>query len=303
MKKIFLAGALLFLAVVAALFIVSAKADFFSGDHQASSRIKKDVIERMSAQKEEEKASDQEEQEPQEKPAEIKRPPVEEQPPKKQKDMSEDTKAESNGHIVVIDPGHQRQGDSHLEPNGPGSRGKKARVTGGTRGTQTGIYEYELNLTIGLALREELEARGYTVYMTRETHDVNISNMERAKFANEKHADISVRIHANGAENHSAKGACVLVPSASNRFVSDLAGDSKRLGQKILSCYCDATGMVNQGIQENDTMTGINWCEMPVAILEMGYMTNAKDDVNMSQDDFQKKMVQGIANGIDQYFE
>ena len=61
--------------------------------------------------------------------------------------------------------------------------------------------------------------------------------------------------------------------------------------------------MVNQGIQENDTMTGINWCEMPVAILEMGYMTNAKDDVNMSQDDFQKKMVQGIANGIDQYFE
>ena len=213
------------------------------------------------------------------------------------------TKSQSNGHIIVIDPGHQKRGDSHTEPNGPGSNEMKARVTGGTRGRTTGVYEYELNLTIGLALRKELEDRGYTVYMTRETHDVNISNKERAEFANDKNADITVRIHANGAENTSANGASVLVPSSSNRYVARLAGDSNRLGQSILDSYCSATGMRSQGVQANDTMTGINWCEMPVTILEMGYMTNSSDDTKMSQSDFQKKMVQGIADGIDHYFE
>ena len=51
-----------------------------------------------------------------------------------------------------------------------------------------------------------------------------------------------------------------------------------------------------------DNMTGINWSTVPVIILEMGFMSNESDDTNMENPDFQKLMVQGIANGIDAYF-
>lgn len=208
----------------------------------------------------------------------------------------------TNGFVVVIDPGHQKKGDSTKEPNGPDSSVMKARVTGGTSGCSTGVMEYELNLAVSLQLRDELEARGYIVYMTRETHDVNISNMERAQYATSVGADIAVRIHANGSENSSANGALALAPSSDNPYVSSLSSASQSLSKCILDAYCTATGMKNQGVVSSDTMTGINWSTVPVTILEMGYMTNQTDDINMEDAGYQQKMVEGIADGVDDYF-
>lgn len=208
----------------------------------------------------------------------------------------------ANSYVVVIDPGHQGRGDSTTEPNGPGSATMKARVAGGTHGTTTGVYEYELTFAISQQLQTELQNRGYTVYMTRTSHDVNISNMERAQYATSVGADIAVRIHANGAENASVSGAMALAPSPSNPYISYLSDSSWNLSQCVLNSYCQATGMRNQGVTGSDTMTGINWSTVPVTILEMGYMTNPTDDTNMENPSYQSQMVQGIANGIDAYF-
>lgn len=207
-----------------------------------------------------------------------------------------------NSAVVVIDPGHQLRGDSTKEPNGPGSSVMKARVTSGTSGVATGVAEYILNLDISLKLKTELENRGYTVYMTRSTHDVNISNMERAQYASSVGADIAVRIHANGAGSASVSGAETLVPSASNPYVSHLASASYSLGKNIIDSYCAATGFKNRGVIANDTMTGINWSQVPVAILELGFMSNLAEDQAMQDANMQNNMVQGIANGIDAYF-
>lgn len=210
-----------------------------------------------------------------------------------------------NGFTVGIDPGHQGSwvDMSDTEPDGPGSENYKAKSTTGTVGSFTQVPEYELNLDISLALREELERRGYRVVMTREDHDTAISNSERAKLAASEGSDIYVRIHANGSEDSSVNGALAMVPSPNNPYVADLAEDSFRLGEDILTSYCEATGFQSLDVQYYDNMSGINWSSIPVMILEMGFMTNETEDYAMQDPAMQEKMVQGIADGIDQYFE
>ena len=214
------------------------------------------------------------------------------------------SEAETDGHIIGIDPGHQSESVdmSALEPNGPGSSEMKAKCTSGTQGTYSGVPEYQLNLEVSLQLKDELEQRGYQVVMTRTDNETAISNMERAQYAASQGAEIYVRIHANGDDSHTASGALTMSPSQNNPYIPQLFEQSDRLSRCIIDSYCAATGFQNLGIQYTDTMTGINWSTVPVTILEMGFMTSQNDDLNMNDAEFQKTMVQGIANGIDSYF-
>ena len=139
---------------------------------------------------------------------------------------------------VAIDPGHQAKGNSEQEPVGPGASEMKAKVASGTSGRTTGVAEYELNLAVGLKLEEELLNRGYEVYMIRETHDVDISNAQRAQLAAESGADILVRIHANGSENSSVAGALTMAPSSVNPYMGgELVEQCQKLSEIIISPF------------------------------------------------------------------
>lgn len=211
----------------------------------------------------------------------------------------------SNGHIIGIDPGHQSEAIdmSATEPLGPGSSEMKAKASTGTQGAYTGVPEYSLNLDVSLLLRDELTNRGYQVVMTRTDNETAISNKERAELVASKGAEIYVRIHANGEDSHTASGALTMSPSSQNPFVPQLYEESNRLSQCIIDAYCSATGFSNLGVQYYDNMTGINWSSVPVTILEMGFMTNENDDTKMNEPAFRQTMVQGIADGIDTYFQ
>ena len=220
---------------------------------------------------------------------------------------AEETETESSVRIpvVAIDPGHQGSwvDMSEKEPNAPGSTEMKQKATVGTQGRFSGKAEFELNLEVSLLLRDILEERGYRVIMTREDHDTAISNSERALMAYNEGGDIYVRIHANGSDDSSVSGALAMVPSSSNPYVGYLAEDSYLLAQHILSGYCESAQFKSLGIQHYDNMTGINWSKIPVMILEMGFMTNETDDLRMANTEVQYMMAQGIANGIEAYFE
>lgn len=207
------------------------------------------------------------------------------------------------GKKVAIDPGHQAKGNSEQEPIGPGASQTKAKVASGTSGRTTGVAEYELNLAVALKLKEELAKRGYEVFMIRESHDVNISNAERAKMAAESGGDILIRIHANGSENSGVSGALTMAPSQANPYMEgSMVEQCQKLSKEIIEAFCEATGANNQGVYQTDEMSGLNWCTIPATIVEMGYMTNPEEDTRMQTEEYQELMVQGMANGIDRYF-
>lgn len=204
--------------------------------------------------------------------------------------------------LVVIDPGHQRKADLAQEAVGPGAAETKYSVSGGAQGAATGQTEYALNLAVSEKLKAELEARGYRVLMTRESNDVDIPNSERAAIANDAHADAFVRIHANGSSSSADTGAMTICQTAENPYNAADYAASRRLSDCVLSALTAATGAKDRGVWETDTMSGINWCTVPVTIVEMGFLSNPDEDRKLAQPDYQQSVAVGIADGLDAFF-
>lgn len=206
---------------------------------------------------------------------------------------------------VCIDPGHQGSwvDMSAQEPMAPGSSQTKNKATTGTTGNYSKVPEYQVNLEVSLVLQKELASRGYKVVMTREDNDKAISNKERAEFATSANADITIRIHANSDNSPSAAGALTMAPTSSNTYLDkDIIEKSNTLASCVIDSYCNATGLANKGVISADNLTGTNWSTIPVAVLEMGFMSNQKDDLYITDSANHETMARGIADGIDAYF-
>lgn len=217
----------------------------------------------------------------------------------------ESTQETSNvgaGKLICIDAGHQATPNTDTEPVGPGAEDKKAKVSAGNTGVTTGTEEYELNLEVALKLQSALEARGYTVKMIRTSNDVDISNAARAELANSDKADAFIRIHANGSTDTNASGVMTVCQTKDNPYNADIYDSCKRLSANVLSGMAAATGANSEGVWETDSMSGINWCKVPVTIVEIGYMTNSEEDQKLATSDYQNLLAKGIADGIDAYF-
>ena len=206
-------------------------------------------------------------------------------------------------YIVCLDPGHQTKGNPALEEIAPNSDKKKAKVTTGTRGVVTKKYESELMLEIALKLKTSLESKGYKVIMTRTKNDVDISNKERAIFANDNKADVYIRLHADGSENKNAAGASVLTSSPKNKYTTKVQKESEEFSKILLEEYVKSTGAKNRGVIYRDDLTGTNWAEVTNTLIELGFMSNADEDKKLSDEKYQEKIIDGLVNGIEKYLK
>lgn len=207
-----------------------------------------------------------------------------------------------NGHTVAIDAGHQAKANTSKEPIGPSSSTMKAKMPEGAVGTVSGVHEYEVTLNVAKKLETDLKNRGYHVVMIRTSHDVNMSSAERSLAANKSGADILIRLHAGSMDNSGVYGALATCMTSQNPYNASLHDKSYNLSKKIVDNVCGTTGTKNRGVQETDSSSDINWCEIPVCVLEMGFLSNPDEDSWLQDETYQEKIAGGITGAVDAYF-
>lgn len=208
---------------------------------------------------------------------------------------------EKKTFTIAIDPGHQEKANLDEEPVGPGASKIKPKVTGGTIGVTTKIPEYVLTLEASLSLQTHLKEKGFDVILTRTSHDIDLSNAERAKIANDHEADLFLRIHADGAESAETSGFSILVPGQENRYTMDIYEDSLRAATLIVAEVEKNIPLLHDGIFFRDDISGFNWSNVPVVLVELGFMTNPEEDRKLADKAYVTDLTRMIADGIEAF--
>lgn len=204
--------------------------------------------------------------------------------------------------VVVIDPGHDLRANSATEPIGPGSSTRKIKDGGGTSGVVSGLREAELNLRVGLRLRDLLRKAGVPVVMTRtKTASTSMGNVARARIANRAGAALFLRIHADGSSDPSARGTHTLYPALRRGWTDDVYADSRRAARVVQAEVRAALGFPDRGLQERSDFTGFNWADVPVILVELGFMTNPTEDRLLATSAYQRRAAVGLCRGTMRY--
>ena len=160
------------------------------------------------------------------------------EPPEEQQDAggTQDTSPLA-GVTICLDAGHGITSERAQERISPLSeRTKPAYVSGASGACQTAE---ELNLAVAQLAQRQLEELGARVLMTRETHEATVSNIERAQMANEAHADLCIRIHADGSEQSSPHGLSILIPAGDLLTAPEIAAPSRQAAECMLQTLLD----------------------------------------------------------------
>jgi N-acetylmuramoyl-L-alanine amidase len=200
--------------------------------------------------------------------------------------------------VVVVDPGHDRRANPETEPIGPGSSTRKIKDGGGTHGVVSGLREADLNLRVALRVRSLLERAGVRVVMTRtRTAGTSMGNIARARIANRAGAALFLRIHADGSTDPGARGTHTLHPWLRRGWTDDVYAPSKRAARVVQTELVRALGFPDRGLQERSDFTGFNWADVPVILVEMGFMTNPTEDRALATAACQRRAALGLCRG------
>jgi N-acetylmuramoyl-L-alanine amidase len=204
----------------------------------------------------------------------------------------------SGSPVVVIDPGHDARANPATEPIGPGSTTRKIFDGGGTHGVVTGIREPDLTLAVSLRLRRLLRVAGVRVVMTRtRTAGASMGNIARAQIANRAGAALFLRVHADGAASAAARGTRTLTPALRRGWTDDVYRSSRRAATLVQAELVHALRFPDRGIQERSDFTGFNWADVPVILVELGFMTNPTEDRALARADVRRQAALGLCRG------
>lgn len=220
--------------------------------------------------------------------------------------------------IVVLDPGHGGKD--------PGAIGRSFRT-----------YEKNITLSMGKELRKQLEAKGFTVYMTRST-DIFIPLRKRVDIARSYHADLFISLHADSTLNRKAQGLSMytLSENASDKEAEALAERENKADIIDGMDFSDNSPEINDvliSLSQNDSrnksskFAGYIVSEMrktvklvnnthkfagfavlkapdiPSVLVELGYLSNYTEEKYLRDPSYRKKLGQAIARSVERYFK
>jgi N-acetylmuramoyl-L-alanine amidase len=199
--------------------------------------------------------------------------------------------------LICLDPGHGTVPGigRQLEPIGPGSRQLKVKDSGGAAG------EAPVALAIARRTRSLLLARGYRVAMTRDGVGYRGGNRERARFCNERHAVLMIRIHADGSTDSSVRGISTLVPALRPGWTDDIYGRSRRAGRLLQRELVASTEAKDLGVVERSDLTGFNWADVPAVLVETGFMSNRSESVLLRSAAYQEKVASALVRATQRF--
>ena len=190
--------------------------------------------------------------------------------------------------VIVLDAGH-------------GTPDEGAQSSNGTT-------EAEINLKIAFKVQNLLEQSGATVILTRSDESAiydldkktlkekKISDIHnRVKIGNESSADIFVSIHLNKIPQQQYYGwQC---------FYKDGNEQSINLAKSLQSSLNESIQKENKRVaMKLDNVYIIKHVEIPISIVECGFLSNPEEEQQLLTDEYQDKLAWGIYNGIMDYF-
>lgn len=196
--------------------------------------------------------------------------------------------------LICLDPGHGTAPaiGAQREPIGPGSRVTKIKDGGGAAAEAGSV------LAIARRTRSELRRRGYRVVMTREAGPYHGGNVERARFCNRHRAALMLRIHADGSTDPSRRGVATLHPALRRGWTDDVYGPSRRAARSVQRSLVATTGARDLGLVRRSDLTGFNWADVPVVLVETGFMTNPAERRLLRSASYQARVARGLAAGV-----
>lgn len=163
-----------------------------------------------------------------------------------------------------------------------------------------GFHEKEINLSMALQLEEALRQQGYNVILTRDS-DLFVDLYQRARIANGLNADLFISMHANSNIKSNITGLEVLYcPSTSSEFKLE---DQYPFAETVYSSIIRNTGIPGRGVIKRPELVVLRETIMPAILIEIGYLSNPQDEALVRDPAYQMRVVQGITEGIFQYFQ
>jgi N-acetylmuramoyl-L-alanine amidase len=191
--------------------------------------------------------------------------------------------------VILIDPGHGGMDGGAVSKNG--------------------TLEKDINLNISLKLRDRLRENGYVVLMTRE-EDKGLYNSvgpirkmkfedlnNRCNIKRDSNCDIFISIHQNFFSESKYYGAQVWYSKSD---------DSKRLAKTLQK---NLRNDLNNGNRRDEKFAGNDYkilrcyCGIPSVIVECGFLSNAKEEIQLKDESYQQMITDSIVKSINEYFQ